>query len=105
VRRARGYSEVVAGTLVDGSIGTLVTWATMPVGMLVSLRMVFAALALGVVVAVRRDWRGGGGPRGGPPPAARPVEGVPGGSLGGGVVTRSRKHTMTRPSANRMKPV
>ena len=57
MRRARGYSEVLGGTLVDGSIGTLVTWATMPVGMLVSLRMVFAALALGVVVAARRDWR------------------------------------------------
>ena len=57
MRRVRGYSEVLGGTLVDGSIGTLVTWATMPVGMLVSLRMVFAALALGVVVAARRDWR------------------------------------------------
>jgi drug/metabolite transporter (DMT)-like permease len=48
---------VLGGTLIDGSIGTLVVWATMPASMLVSLRMVFAALTLGVVVAVRRDWR------------------------------------------------
>jgi drug/metabolite transporter (DMT)-like permease len=55
-RRARGLSEVGAGALINGAIGVVVTWATMPVLMLVGLRMVFAAAALGVVVAARRDW-------------------------------------------------
>jgi DME family drug/metabolite transporter len=47
---------VGAGALINGAIGVVVTWATMPVVMLVGLRMVFAAAALGVVVALRRDW-------------------------------------------------
>jgi len=55
-RRARGFSEVGAGALINGAIGVVVTWATMPVVMLVALRMVFAAVALGLVVALRRDW-------------------------------------------------
>jgi drug/metabolite transporter (DMT)-like permease len=54
--RLRGFSEVGAGALINGAIGVVVTWATMPVVMLVSLRMVFAAAALGIVVALRRDW-------------------------------------------------
>ena len=45
-----------AGALINGAIGVVVTWATMPVVMLVGLRMVFAAAALGLVVALRRDW-------------------------------------------------
>lgn len=54
--RLRGFSEVGAGALINGAIGVVVTWATMPVVMLVALRMVFAAAALGIVVALRRDW-------------------------------------------------
>lgn len=57
MRRTRGYSELLGAGLIDGAIGTMVTYATMPVSMLVSLRMLFAGAALGVVVAVRRDWR------------------------------------------------
>jgi DME family drug/metabolite transporter len=56
-RRTRGLAEVGSGALVNGAIGVVVTWATMPVVMLVALRMVFAAAVLGVVVAVRRDWQ------------------------------------------------
>jgi drug/metabolite transporter (DMT)-like permease len=55
-KRWRGYSETFAAGVIDGSIGTVVTWATMSASMLVALRMAFAALTLGVVVAVRRDW-------------------------------------------------
>jgi drug/metabolite transporter (DMT)-like permease len=55
-RRLRGFSEVGAGALINGAIGVVVTWATMPVVMLVGLRMVFAAAALGLVVGLRRDW-------------------------------------------------
>jgi DME family drug/metabolite transporter len=54
--RLRGFSEVGAGALINGAIGVVVTWATMPVVMLVGLRMVFAAAALGLVVALRHDW-------------------------------------------------
>jgi drug/metabolite transporter (DMT)-like permease len=54
--RARGFSEVGAGALINGAIGVVVTWATMPVLMLVGLRMVLAAATLGLVVGLRRDW-------------------------------------------------
>ena len=55
--RLRGYGETLAACLINGSIGVFVTYATMPAAMLVAVRMLFAALALGVVVALRRDWR------------------------------------------------
>jgi len=54
--RARGYGETFAAALVNGSIGTMVSYATMPVVMLVSLRMWFAAGALALVLGVRRRW-------------------------------------------------
>jgi drug/metabolite transporter (DMT)-like permease len=53
----RGYAEVLAAALINGAIGTMVTYATMPASMLVALRMFFGAAALGVVVAWRRDWQ------------------------------------------------
>ncbi len=55
-RRWRGYSEICLAALVNGSIGTIVSYATMPVVMLVSLRMWFAAGALALVLAPRRAW-------------------------------------------------
>ena len=54
---ARGYTELLAAALLNGAIGTMVTYATMSAAMLVFLRVLFASLALGVVVAVRRDFR------------------------------------------------
>jgi len=56
-QRLRGYGETLAAGLVNGSIGVFVTYATMPSAMLVAVRMLFAALVLGVVVAARRDFR------------------------------------------------
>jgi drug/metabolite transporter (DMT)-like permease len=56
-RPLRGYGETLGAGLINGSIGVFVTYATMPSAMLVAVRMVFAGLALGVVVAVRRDWK------------------------------------------------
>ncbi len=55
--RLRGYGEILGACLINGSIGVFVTWSTMPASMLVAVRMVFAALLLGVVVAARRDWK------------------------------------------------
>jgi len=55
-RRGRGYGETFTAALVNGSIGTIVSYATMPVVMLVSLRMVFAGAALALVLGVRRRW-------------------------------------------------
>lgn len=54
--RWRGYGETFAAALVNGSIGTIVSYATMPVVMLVSLRMWFAAGALALVLGPRRRW-------------------------------------------------
>ena len=54
---ARGYTELLAAALLNGAIGTMVTYATMSAAMLVFLRVLFASLALGAVVAVRRDFR------------------------------------------------
>jgi len=54
--RWRGYGETFAAALINGSIGTIVSYATMPVVMLVSLRMTFAAGALALVLALRRRW-------------------------------------------------
>lgn len=54
--RVRGYGETFVAALVNGSIGTIVSYATMPVVMLVSLRMWFAAGALAVVLGLRRSW-------------------------------------------------
>ena len=53
----RGYGETLGACLINGSIGVFVTYSSMPATMLVAVRMVFAALVLGVVVAARRDWR------------------------------------------------
>lgn len=54
--RLRGYGETFAAALVNGSIGTIVSYATMPVVMLVSLRMWFAAAALAAALGLRRAW-------------------------------------------------
>jgi drug/metabolite transporter (DMT)-like permease len=55
--RLRGYLEVGLASLANGSIGVMVTYATMPATMLLCLRMVFAAAALGIVVLVGGSWR------------------------------------------------
>lgn len=56
-RRLRGYLELGTASTINGSIGTMVSYATMPASMLLVLRMAFAALALGVVVLPRRGLR------------------------------------------------
>jgi len=55
--RARGYAEVGTATLVNGSIGVMVTYATMPTGMLLTLRMGVAAAIMAVPFVLRRRWR------------------------------------------------
>jgi drug/metabolite transporter (DMT)-like permease len=55
--RLRGYAEVGLASLANGSIGVMVTYAAMPAAMLLCLRMVFAAAALGVVVLLSGSWR------------------------------------------------
>jgi len=55
--RLRGYLEVGLASLANGSIGVMVTYADMPATMLLCLRMVFAAAALGVVVLATGSWR------------------------------------------------
>ncbi len=55
--RPRGYVEVGMASLTNGSIGVMVTYATMPAAMLLSLRMWMAAAALAVVVLVSGSWR------------------------------------------------
>ena len=53
----RGYVEVGLASLANGSIGVMVTYADMPATMLLCLRMVFAAAALGAVVIATGSWR------------------------------------------------
>ena len=55
--RLRGYFEVGLASLANGSIGVMVTYAAMPTAMLLSLRMWFAAAALGFVVVLTGSWR------------------------------------------------
>ncbi len=55
--RLRGYLEVGLGSLANGAIGVMVTYADMPATMLLCLRMAFAAAALGAVVAATGSWR------------------------------------------------
>ena len=55
--RLRGYVEVGLASLANGSIGVMVTYADMPATMLLCLRMVFAAAALGAVVMATGSWR------------------------------------------------
>ena len=55
--RLRGYLEVGLASLANGSIGVMVTYADMPATMLLCLRMLLAAAALGVVVAATGSWR------------------------------------------------
>ncbi|MBE0527725.1 MAG: EamA family transporter [Thermoleophilia bacterium] len=55
--RLRGYLEVGLASLANGSIGVMVTYADMPATMLLCLRMVFAAAALGIVVLATGSWR------------------------------------------------
>jgi drug/metabolite transporter (DMT)-like permease len=55
--RLRGYVEVALASIANGSIGVMVTYAEMPATMLLCLRMVFAAAALGIVVAASGSWR------------------------------------------------
>ena len=54
--RLRGYGGTFAAALINGSIGTIVSYATMPVVMLVSLRMAFATGALALVLGPRHRW-------------------------------------------------
>lgn len=54
--RWRGYSETLGAAMVNGLIGTIVSYATMPVVMLVGLRMVFATGALALLLGLRRRW-------------------------------------------------
>ncbi len=51
--RLRGYLEVGGASVVNGSIGTMVSYATMPASMLLVVRMAFATLAVGAVVLPR----------------------------------------------------
>jgi drug/metabolite transporter (DMT)-like permease len=55
--RLRGYLEVGLASLANGSIGVIVTYAVIPATMLLCLRMVFAAAALGLFVLVTGSWR------------------------------------------------
>ena len=55
--RLRGYLEVGLASLANGSIGVMVTYADMPLTMLLCLRMAFAAAVLGVVVLISGSWR------------------------------------------------
>ena len=55
--RARGYAEIATAALVNGSIGVMVSYATMPAAMLLVLRMSIAGLAVGVVFFLGRGWR------------------------------------------------
>ena len=55
--RLRGYGETLGAGLINGSIGVFVTYSSMPATLLVAVRMVFAGIVLGLVVAARRDWR------------------------------------------------
>ena len=55
--RGRGYLETGAASLINGSIGVMVSYATAPASMLLVLRMAFAGLALGGVVLWRGGWR------------------------------------------------
>jgi len=55
--RLRGYLEVGLASLANGSIGVMVTYSAMPATMLLCLRMVFAAAALGLVVLATGSWR------------------------------------------------
>jgi drug/metabolite transporter (DMT)-like permease len=61
-RRLRGFLEVGVASLANGSIGVMVTYADMPTTMLLCLRMVFAAAALGIVVLATGSWRDLRGP-------------------------------------------
>jgi DME family drug/metabolite transporter len=60
--RARGYVETGLASLVNGSIGVMVSYATAPASMLLVLRMSFAAVTLGAVFALRRGWKDLRGP-------------------------------------------
>jgi DME family drug/metabolite transporter len=51
--RRRGYLETGGASVVNGSIGTMVSYATMPASMLLVVRMAFATVALGAVVLPR----------------------------------------------------
>ena len=55
--RLRGYGETLVAGLINGSIGVFVTYSSMPATLLVAVRMVFAGIVLGIVIAARRDWR------------------------------------------------
>jgi len=52
--RLRGYLETGGAATVNGSIGTMVSYATMPASMLLVVRMAFATVALGGLVVPRR---------------------------------------------------
>jgi drug/metabolite transporter (DMT)-like permease len=56
--RTRGYLETGAACLINGSIGVMVSYATMPTGMLLALRMGIALVILAVPFLALRRWRG-----------------------------------------------
>lgn len=55
--RYRGYLETGAACLIDGSIGVMVSYATMPPGMLLTLRMAIAGAVLAVPFVLFKRWR------------------------------------------------
>jgi DME family drug/metabolite transporter len=55
--RGRGYVELAGAALVNGAIGAMVSYARMPTGMLLALRMVVAAAILAVPFIALRRWR------------------------------------------------
>jgi len=54
--RARGYLETAAACLINGAIGVMVSYATMPTGMLLTLRMAIALVILAVPFLALRRW-------------------------------------------------
>ena len=54
--RARGYLETGTACLINGSIGVMVSYATMPTGMLLTLRMAVAGVILVVPFVHLRRW-------------------------------------------------
>jgi drug/metabolite transporter (DMT)-like permease len=54
--RSRGYLETGGAALINGAIGTMVSYATAPAAMLLVMRMAVATLVLGAVWLLHRDF-------------------------------------------------
>jgi drug/metabolite transporter (DMT)-like permease len=54
--RARGYLQTGGAALINGAIGTMVSYATAPASMLLAMRMGCAAIVLGAVWLLHRDF-------------------------------------------------